>query len=316
MVLENPTEAARREALAILPLELDDAYSGILARIQKSGRSAHPIRNLGMRVLMWLHLATRPLLLKELQHALAVVLEEGKHGNIDLDEDEIPAQKRLLDCCLGLVIVDEETMTVRFVHDMLEEYFKRDNHSITYFPDHHSLAAQIFLTYLNFGELSADDTDDMTPACESDEDKLEDDEFEDDEDDEFEKEEDGEFEDAEDIVDAIMTNFSFLAYAADHWGQYAVHEGCSDAVEVLAMKLLRADRSRKHPHVALLVLYRSLCYGAYGYVTTLGSRFLGIHAAACFGLVRYITELGKDYDWDAKDGGGRTPLSWAAARGH
>ena len=111
MVLEKPTKAARREALADLPLKLNDAYAGMLARIQDSSRSPHLTGNLGMQVLMWLHLATRPLRLKELQHALAVVLEEGKRGNVDLDEDQIPTQKRLLDSCIGLVIVDEETLT-------------------------------------------------------------------------------------------------------------------------------------------------------------------------------------------------------------
>ena len=132
----------------MLPSELSDSYAAMLARIQNSTRYPHPVRNLGMRVLMWLHLATRPLYLKVLQHALAVVLEEGEHGNVDLDVNQIPTQKRLLDCCFGLVIVDEETMTVRFVHYTLEEYFKHDNHGTTYFPDHHALAAQICLTYL------------------------------------------------------------------------------------------------------------------------------------------------------------------------
>ena len=228
---------------------------------------------------MWLHLATRPLLLVELQHALAVVLEEGKRGNIDLDEDEIPTQKRLLDCCLGLVIVDEETMTVRFVHYTLEEYFKHDGHSITYFPDHHGLAAQICLTYLNFHKLTADCTTET------------------------------------DLVERLEI-FSFLDYAATHWGQYAAQAGCNEVFEVPAMKVLRADSRREHPHVALLALYFSLAYGLHTYYPSADTEFLGIHAAAYFGLGSYMTELGKDYGWDPKDVDDRTPLSWAAASGH
>jgi len=279
MVLAKPTKAERREALDILPLELGDAYTSMLARIQKSSDSPYPAGNLGMRVLMWLHLATRPLRLKELQHALAVVLEEGKPGNLDLDRDKIPTQKRLLDCCFGLVIVDEETMTVRFVHYTLEEYFKRDNHSITYFPDHHGLAAKICLTYLNFSGLCADCTtyDDMHTR---------------------------------------MENFPFLDYAANHWGQYAAEQGCSEAVEVLAMNILRTKSRREHLHVALLVLYHRMIYSLYGYYPDLGRKFLGIHATAYFGLVSYMTELGKDNSWDSEDDLGRTPLSWAAMNGH
>jgi len=173
-----------------------------------------------MRVLMWLHLATRPLHLNELQHALAVVLEEGKRGSTYLDEDKIPTQKRLLDCCLGPVIVDEETMTVRFVHYTLEEYFKRDTHSITYFPGHHKLAAQICLTDLNFHKLGAVNA----PEVEA---------------------------------DNLFQQFAFLDYAANHWGRYA---GCSEGVEVLAMEILRRKRGRAYPHVALPVLYEGLRY--------------------------------------------------------
>jgi len=288
MILEKPTKAARREALTMLPLALGDAYAGMIARIQKSSPSAHPTGNLGMRVLMWLYLATRPLRLKELQHALAVVLEEGKRGNTDLDEDEIPAQKRILDCCLGLVVVDEETMTVRFVHYTLEEYFKRDKNSITYFPDHHKLAAQICLTYLNFPKLAVDY---QALACELDN------------------------KDKEDKEQKLFHSFPFLDYAANHWGQYAAQSNCSIVVEVLAMKVLRSQTGRVYPHVALHVLYRSQCDTLY-YLTNLRPKFLGIHAAAYFGLGSYMPELGKDYSWDSEDQTGRTPLSWAAENGH
>ena len=59
--------------------------------------------------------------------------------------------KVLLDSCLGLVLVDEETMTVRFVHFTLEEYFREN--SGTQFPNGCSSIAETCLTYLNFGSL-------------------------------------------------------------------------------------------------------------------------------------------------------------------
>jgi len=172
MVLEQPTMAKRRKALATLPSQLNDAYTRMVDRIQNSSH----LSDLGMRVLMWLHLATRPLKLREIQHALAV-----EPGDIGLDEEAIPAQKRLLDCCLGLVLVDEETSTVRLVHYTLAEYFRM--HSSTIFPQGHSTAAHICLTYLNFSQLSV--------QCESRFNMME-----------------------------QLRQFHFLEYASNNWGHY------------------------------------------------------------------------------------------------
>ena len=66
MVLEMPTIAERREALEILPTDLYHSFSGIITRIRRRPTE------LGLRVLMWLHFANRPLKLVELQHALSV----------------------------------------------------------------------------------------------------------------------------------------------------------------------------------------------------------------------------------------------------
>ena len=108
MILEKPTISQRRGALDILPTDLYDSFKGIITRIRQCPNAS---AELGIYVLMWLHFAQRPLKLAELQHALAV-----KKGHMEFDWDNIPSQKALLDCCLGLVLVDEETLTVRFVH--------------------------------------------------------------------------------------------------------------------------------------------------------------------------------------------------------
>jgi len=71
IVLEQATISKRRKALGALPTELHDTFEGVIKRIQQSRGHAE----LGMKVLLWLHLAFRPLKLKELQHALAV--EQG-----------------------------------------------------------------------------------------------------------------------------------------------------------------------------------------------------------------------------------------------
>lgn len=74
---------------------------------------------------MWLHFACRLLTLAELQHALAV---NKTHAGFDVGN--IPPLKALLDCCFGLVIFDEETLTLRFMHYALGEYLRQHCTSI------------------------------------------------------------------------------------------------------------------------------------------------------------------------------------------
>ena len=274
MVLEQPTMAKRRKALATLPSQLNGAYGRMVDRIQNSSS----LRNLGMRLLMWLHLATRPLRLKEIQHALAIEL-----GDIELDEEAIPAQKRLLDCCLGLVLVDEETSTVRLVHYTLEEYFRM--HSSTVFPYGHITAANICLTYLNFGELSVE--------CKTHIDMRK-----------------------------QLEKFCFLEYASSTWGHYtALAQKCGDVdIEgpaALALNVL-LSKSKQFPHIALQVLYFHTM-GAplhYSWFYKASLQFLGVHAAACVGLETYMPVLGTNQGWDVQSVHGRSPLSFAASSGH
>jgi len=207
MVLEQPTMASRRQALTTLPSELNDAYARMIDRIQNSKFFC----DLSMRVLMWLHLATRPMKLVEIQHALAV-----ESGSIALDEEAIPSEKRLLDCCLGLVLVDEETSTVRFVHYTLQEYFQR--HSSTIFPHGYGTVAEICLTHLNLDELSVE--------CRS-----------------YVK------------MKQRLAKFPLLEYASCNWGYYTTQcrSGVVEGLAALAMKVL-GSMSKRLPHVALQVL--------------------------------------------------------------
>jgi len=198
---------------------------------------------LGMRVLMWLHLATRPLKINEIQHALAVEL-----GNIALDEDNLPTRQRWFGCCLGLVFVDDETSTVRFVHYTLEDYFQRYGSSL--FPHGHSMAAEICLTYLNFGELSVECSSNIG-------------------------------------MGQLLTIFPFLEYAACTWGYYTAkcRSGVAEALEINVL----GSKDKRLPHVALQILYfyinglgDRLSYGGEQYHGR-SLKFLGIHAAAHFG---------------------------------
>ncbi|KAF3174027.1 hypothetical protein TWF751_005167 [Orbilia oligospora] len=145
MVLDERTKANRRSALNKLPGELYKAFESTIDRIVRQSRSSS---DLALDILMWTHLAERPLNVNELFDALAV-----KIGDKDLDTDNFPSRQSWLDCCLGLVIVDEETSTVRLVHFSLQEYLHTRGEY--YFNRGHDRIAKTCLTYLCFDRILA-----------------------------------------------------------------------------------------------------------------------------------------------------------------
>ena len=182
-----PTKAQRRKALEILLTDLYDTFKGITTRIRGRPNAS---AKLGMRALMWLHFAQRPLKLIELQHALSV-----QKGHIEFDPDYLPSPKVFLDCCLGLVLVDE-TSTVRFMHFILEEYF--GVHARTEFPNRYSSIAETCLTYFNFGKLRQ--------PCK----------------------------DIETLYNK-MTEYALLDYAALYWGTYVKQQCTDDITKLVRM---------------------------------------------------------------------------------
>ena len=85
--------------------------------------------------------AQRPLHVDELCHALSV------EGSEDLDTGNIPTIKTLLECSLGLVIVEKSSSTVRLAHYTLKEHLPNNT---GLFPNAHSIIAEVCLTSLNF----------------------------------------------------------------------------------------------------------------------------------------------------------------------
>ena len=290
---------------------------------------------LGMKALMWIHLAERPLRINELRVALAV-----EPGDTMLDDENLTPTTKLLDCCLGLVVIDDETSSVRLVHYSLEEYFEstrfKEKYKETFVEDGLTSIAQTCLTYLNFAKL--------IEHCSTGE-----------------------------QVQQCLSHFAFLHYAACHWGNHTrmysslvgpLHE----SAEQLTLKLLKR---RKLP-CAVQVLYMCLLtpkkwkyddssesdssefdssefdssefessefessefesseFGSsefpYFFNDLFDSSecessefpyfFTGLHAAAYFGLGSIAGKLLTFFDIDAKDDEGRTPLYWACTRGH
>jgi len=118
--------------------DLVSVYDQTLQRIreQEDGRST-----LGMGVLMWVSHAERPLRIDELCHALAVDTEA-----MDLDSENIRPQETVIGSCLGLVVVDNQTSTLRLIHYTLQEHLSRSGT----LSNAHKTLAETCLAYLNY----------------------------------------------------------------------------------------------------------------------------------------------------------------------
>lgn len=139
-ILDQITKADVKRTLRNLSTSLTAAFHSTIERI--SGLSATR-RELAFRTLMWISHARRPLDVRELQHAMATRLEDT-----DIDRDNIPSLRTLLDCCCGLVEVDYASNIIRLVHHSLEEYLRDQDHGL--FKDANTLITKACLRYLNF----------------------------------------------------------------------------------------------------------------------------------------------------------------------
>ena len=117
-----------------------DVYTTTLERIRAQGEGR---ARLGMEAIMWIAYSERPLEPDELCQALGVEI-----GSSDLDNDNAPSIRTILNCGLGLVTIDSASSEARLVHFTLQEHIMANP---TLFCAPHSMIAEVCLTYLNFG---------------------------------------------------------------------------------------------------------------------------------------------------------------------
>lgn len=132
-----------RKALAGLPEILDKTYDDAMIRIVE-GQDENRKR-LALSILMWLSCAKRPLTVRELQHAVAIM--ELDTDENELDEDDIYDKDLLLTVCAGLVVIDPESSVIRLCHATLQEYLER--HRSMYFPTAQVSIMQACIRYLS-----------------------------------------------------------------------------------------------------------------------------------------------------------------------
>ena len=144
---KQPHRKALRLALENLPPELDETYNDALARISSQDKED---TKLAHQVLGWITHATRPLTMKQLQHALSVEPEQA-----DLDEETLIDEELLISTCLGLITVDHTSKEVRLVHYTAQKYF--EHRLLELIPDNHLRIASTCLTYMSFKTCQAID---------------------------------------------------------------------------------------------------------------------------------------------------------------
>ncbi|KAL3439887.1 hypothetical protein BJX65DRAFT_57583 [Aspergillus insuetus] len=133
---DNPEDIMA--ALETLPETLFDSYDETWRRIEQDSRSARV-----KQILSWISYSPRPLKVKELQHALAVIT-----GSKAINPRRLPVVDTLPSACLGLVVIDRTGGVIRMVHKSTEDYFLERRNQ--YFPAAQRSIAEACLTYLTF----------------------------------------------------------------------------------------------------------------------------------------------------------------------
>lgn len=138
------TDKAIRHALKNLPVGLSETFHRILHT------SANKNSSYQRAILELIIAARRPLSLEELREALSVI-----PGDTIWDPEKILNDiHRVLTSCGSLIFIDEEQLTVSFVHHSVQQYLLEDFEDSAKKPisagDGHSRMTEIIVTYLNY----------------------------------------------------------------------------------------------------------------------------------------------------------------------
>ncbi|KAM6530703.1 hypothetical protein FSOLCH5_000201 [Fusarium solani] len=264
-------------ALEMLPLDMEAMYVNLL---QEHARRSGISETTQVLILRWVTHATRPLRLLELADMLKYVLG-GQSTSLKDNKDLVRAA-----CGPLLEILPDETVSV--VHHSLTEFLtgtKRPVHSVYPVLDpisSHAQLAEVCLKYLQSGCLQ----------CTNPDSKL------------FNQ-------------NLMNLNFPFAEYAIDNWHVHVARsewDGLPGNPISQQLESFLSDGSTKKKWLRMcLEESQGIIDDEY-----LGS-FSDLHVAAICGLDSYITTL-IDQDNQAKIDQGdleeRTPLWWAADRGH
>jgi ankyrin repeat protein len=284
---EELTVGKVKSALKTLPKgsdAYDVAYAAAMERIFAQGEQSSETAR---KILSWILCAHRPLSTQELLHSLAVEAEDEDSGaGSTLDEDNFMDTGQILSICAGLVTIDEQGDTVRFIHYTTQEYLERNREK--WLPCANLEISRTCSAYLSLEELSAG-------PCSTKQD-----------------------------YDRRVESLALLDYAAMHWGIHM--ESLSEAdfasdlgknVKMQALEFFSNARTLSSASQTLFMSGEEFFFE--DTVAQEGAGFSATHWIARFGLTLFFNKALRapgEAQWDNRDSGGRTPLSWAAGEGH
>ncbi|EXA32209.1 hypothetical protein FOVG_16580 [Fusarium oxysporum f. sp. pisi HDV247] len=292
-----------RKALETLPERLNDTYDDVMDRIQKGQEKDRS--ELAMKMFMLLSYALRPLKLGEIQHALLTM--EAEADETSIDRADVYDKELLLTICAGIIILEDGTSTIRFVHHTAETYFEPRRERL--FKNAQSELTKLCVAYLSFDEFKSG-------PCRT----------------------DAEF------GERLRSN-PLYDYAAHNWGHHAreASTSCRAVVEFLqcdtkveasgqALMAVKQDFWKSGYSQKVPRQLTGLHLAAYFGVEEIANILLGqapnpnlgdshgrtplSYAAQRGHEAVFKLLLGKGADVNSRDSGGWTPLSYAAERGH
>jgi ankyrin repeat protein len=270
---------ALRSALQKLPTgsdAYDNAYKEAMERISSQNRGS---KELALQTLSWITCAKRQLTVSELQHALAV-----ETGTSELDEDNITDIEQVASVCAGLVTVDNESRIVRLAHYTTQEYFERAWQS--HFPNAQVEIAEACLTYISF------DTFEAGPCVSS------------------------------KALRMRLQSHPLYSYSAQNWGHHVRSMNTNISVDHVLYEFL-LNESKVYASAQVIPDYgKAWSLFEYDRSPSEGDiedrrQVTALHLVAIFGIssaVRHLLNSGSPRD--SKDCHLRSPLSWAAEKGH
>jgi ankyrin repeat protein len=254
----------------------DAAYSAAMERIIVA--QDKNTSQLAVKILSWILCARRPLRTSELLHALAI-----KDGESKFNGDRILDAEDVITVCAGLVTVDTQSDNVRFIHYTTQEYLERNKEA--WLPRANLEISRVCTAYLSLDDLSAG-------PCSTKQD-----------------------------YDRRVVSLALLDYAAVHWGTHvsvlSEADFASDLgkqVEKQALNFLSNAKILSSATQALFMSGERFSFGER--VDQEGAGFSASHWIGRVGLELFFNRTSREAQWDNRDFGGRTPLSWASGEGH
>ena len=273
---------AIRQEIQKIPAVLDNLYQDILERIKDRSQS--------LQLMQWIYVARRPLLLEELRFAMAIDADTPYSSLHECQESEAytdtnnKMEKRVKSLSGGLAEVREQKnqKIAQFIHQSVNDYLMQSGLQKLDSSSENSVIgrAEFRLSRSCIKYITMEEV----LSCSS---------------------EDGQ---------GITRRFPFLRYATTHWVSHAEVVEAERISQVDLLGLFQWPSNRIL--LSWTKLYRKLDRYSDRYPnmnTTL------LHVASRYGLLSVIAAVvnsENNVDVDSKDGYGRTPLSWAAERGH